>query len=285
LSHVKIKGPGQVPIPFKMEYDPASIDERMTYAVRATISDRGRLMFTSDTVVPVLTRDAGNDVELVLVRARDKPSAGMELKGMFQYMADAALFRDCRDGKTYPVAMEGQYPELEVAYLNSGIEAGTEVMVTLHGRLLTRPSMEGNSSEINLIVDTFNKLSPDETCAPTTHADLINTYWRLDELNGRKVTTPENMKEAHMVLSSDESGPGVSGFGGCNRFFGQFQTDGDALSFSAMGSTMMACPAGMDTERDFMAALGATTRYAISGLFLELYADDQLLARLEAVYL
>jgi heat shock protein HslJ len=52
-----------------------------------------------------------------------------------------------------------------------------------------------------------------------------------------------------------------------------------------MGSTMMACPEGMDTEQAFLGALGQTTRYTISGQFLQIYADDQLLARLEAVYL
>lgn len=283
LSRVKIKGPGQVPIPFTLEYNPSDIDNRMTYAVRASITDRGRLMFTTDTVTPVLTHGAGSDVELVLVRVAGEPSAGMELEGMFRYMADAALFRDCRDGKSYPVAMEGQYQELERAYLNSGIEPGAEVMFSLKGRLLSRPSMEGNNNEISLIVDSFNQLYPDKSCAPTTHADLVGTYWRLDELNGSTVNTPESMKEANMVLTSED--PGVHGFGGCNKFFGQFETDGDALTFSSMGSTMMACPAGMDTEHDFLAALGETTRYQISGLFLELYAGDQLLARLEAVYL
>ena len=89
-----------------------------------------------------------------------------------------------------------------------------------------------------------------------------------------------------MVMTSGESGDsGVKGFAGCNNFFGQFETVDDALSFSAMGSTMMACPDGMEIEQDFFAALGAATRYRISGSFLELYADDQLLARLEAVYL
>jgi heat shock protein HslJ len=52
-----------------------------------------------------------------------------------------------------------------------------------------------------------------------------------------------------------------------------------------MGSTMMACPQGMDTEQGFLAALGSTTYYKISGLFLELYANEQLLARFEAIYL
>ena len=210
-------------------------------------------------------------------------SPGMELEGMFRYMADAALFRDCRNNKTYPVSMEGQYIELERAYLNSGIKPGSEVMVKLRGRLLERPSMEGNSNKIKLIVDKLHSTLPDETCSPTVHAELIGTYWKLVELNGETVNTPEGMKEAHMILAGAESR--AHGNAGCNNFFGQFKTSENTLVFSAMGSTMMACPQAMDTEHGFLAALGATTRYEISGLFLKLYAEEQLLARLEAVYL
>jgi len=293
ISSLVIPNPGQVPIPFELEYDPAAIDERMTYSVRASITDRGRLVFTTDTAIPVLTRGAGNTVELVLVRVggnaqqaakTPRKQRGTELEGMFRYMADAPLFRNCSDGKTWPVAMEGQYIELERAYLNSGIEPGAEVKVNLRGRIIAPPSMVRIDNEIKLIVDEFNKLDLEGTCAPSTHAELIGTYWRLDELNGKAVITPEGMKEANMILASGESK--VQGFAGCNNFFGQFETADDSLTFSAMGATMMACPEGMDTEQGFLAALGATARYEISGLFLQLYdSDNQLLARLEAVYL
>jgi len=210
-------------------------------------------------------------------------SPGMELEGMFRYMADAALFRDCRNNKSYPVSMEGAYIELERAYLNSGIESGSEVMIKVKGRLLERPPMEGNHNIVKLIVDKFDKVLPDETCTPTMHAELLGTYWKLVKLNGQLVRTPEGMKEAHMILAGAEFR--VHGNAGCNNFFGQFETSENTLTFSAMGSTMMACPQAMDTERDFLTALGATTRYEISGLFLELYAEEQLMVRFEAVYL
>jgi copper homeostasis protein (lipoprotein) len=211
-------------------------------------------------------------------------SPGMELEGMFRYMADAAIFRDCRNNKTYPVSMEGEYIELERAYLNSGIEPGAEVMVKLEGRLLERPSMEGNHNIIKLIVDKSHYVLPEKTCAPTVHAELAGTYWKLIELTGQEVITLEGMKEAHMILATEDTR--VHGNAGCNNFFGQFQEEQSGLTFSALGSTMMACPPqAMDTERGFLTALGTTTRYEISGLFLELYAEDQLLARLEAIYL
>jgi len=236
-----------------------------------------------DPVIPADAGVASDPAPTQGVSDEVDHSTGTELEGMFRYMADAALFRDCRDGKTYPVSMEGQYIDLERAYSNSGIEPGAEIMTNVHGRLLERPSMDNNINEVKLIVDVFNNLLPEKTCTPTTHAELIGTYWKLVELGGDPVTTAEGMREAHVILASEESG--VKGFAGCNNFFGQFETADDVLTFSAMGSTMMACPEGMDTEQGFFTALGATTRYRISGLFLELYAEDQLLARLEAIYL
>lgn len=44
-----IRNPGQVPIRFAVEYDPADIRPGHTYVVRAEIRDRGRLLFTTDT--------------------------------------------------------------------------------------------------------------------------------------------------------------------------------------------------------------------------------------------
>jgi heat shock protein HslJ len=178
--------------------------------------------------------------------------------------------------------MEGAYRELESAYLDSGIEAGKPTMVRIKGRYLERPSMEGNRNEVNLIVDTFEKLDQAGACSPSSVAELRNTYWKLSELGGQRVVTPEGMREAHLLLSPDDSS--IRGHAGCNDFFGSFETAGDRLSFSALGSTMMACTKGMDTEKAFLEVLGETTRFSIDGQVLTLFADDRPLARLEAVY-
>ena len=86
-----------------------------------------------------------------------------------------------------------------------------------------------------------------------------------------------------MVLSGSESR--INGHAGCNNFFGSYRTDGETLEFSALGSTMMACPEGTDHEQAFLASLGGTNRYEISGDFLTLFRDDTELAYFEAVYL
>jgi heat shock protein HslJ len=57
----------------------------------------------------------------------------------------------------------------------------------------------------------------------------------------------------------------VFGSGSCNRYSGNAELSGETLSFSAIGSTMMACPeAIMAQERRFFDALGAVTGFEIN---------------------
>ena len=51
ISSQRIEANGkQVPFPYELKYDPAQIDQKHTYAVRATIKDGDKLLFTSTTV-------------------------------------------------------------------------------------------------------------------------------------------------------------------------------------------------------------------------------------------
>jgi len=68
IGRVEIADPGNPPYPFEIPYDADAIDERHSYSVRARITRDGTLMFTTDTATPVLTRGAGNEVELLLKR-------------------------------------------------------------------------------------------------------------------------------------------------------------------------------------------------------------------------
>ncbi len=71
LAQQTIEAAGQsVPIPFELVYDPSQVRDGLSYAVRAEIrSADGSLLWTTDTVHPVLTRGApDNDVEIRVVR-------------------------------------------------------------------------------------------------------------------------------------------------------------------------------------------------------------------------
>ena len=53
----------------------------------------------------------------------------------------------------------------------------------------------------------------------------------------------------------------ASGSGGCNRFAGSYELEGERLWFKALASTRMACdPKVMQAESDYFLALGRTAR-------------------------
>lgn len=58
----------QVPFEFALGYDPSHILPSHTYAVQVRIEDRGKLLFISDKMNPVITRDAPARVDIVLRR-------------------------------------------------------------------------------------------------------------------------------------------------------------------------------------------------------------------------
>jgi uncharacterized lipoprotein YbaY/heat shock protein HslJ/uncharacterized lipoprotein NlpE involved in copper resistance len=76
LGRVTRTDPGAPPFGFAIDYDAEDIDPRLTYAVRAQVRGPGGLMFTTDTVAPVLTRDAPDTVELMMIRVADHGDAG-----------------------------------------------------------------------------------------------------------------------------------------------------------------------------------------------------------------
>jgi putative lipoprotein len=66
-----IEKPGQVPIPFSLDYDPSLIEPGHAYAVSARITDRGQLQFVTDARVAVLGGAAtAAPIEIVVVPVR-----------------------------------------------------------------------------------------------------------------------------------------------------------------------------------------------------------------------
>jgi putative lipoprotein len=69
LAKATIEAAGrQVPFPFELRYDPRTIEQTHSYAVRATIRSAARLLYTTDTHAPVITRGNPAHVNLLLVR-------------------------------------------------------------------------------------------------------------------------------------------------------------------------------------------------------------------------
>lgn len=401
IASVRMKNPGNPPFSFELAYDPALIEERQTYAVRAAIRVDGKLMFTTDTFYPVLTRGAGTEVELLLRRVaapadQPEPAALRELpayfegdlpcadcpgihyrldlhedrvfflrttyhgrgagavhdligtwtlasddnrialfggteapiffrivdadtirkldiegrdiesslnydlrrkddlepieprlmmRGMYRYLADAALFEECLTGRRFPVSPEADNVALERAYLDARHQPGEPLLVSLQGSLALRPTMEGDAMVLSLIPERFIGVWPGETCgARMASAELENTYWKLTRLGDEPVIVGERQREPHLVLRSEDRR--VSGFGGCNRLMGGYTLDGSSIEFSQMASTMMACAEGADVERAFTEALGRVRSWRLIGHHLDFFDQaGDLVARFEARYM
>ncbi len=215
----------------------------------------------------------GKDSSNAAVEKREPPppSGTMSLQGMYSYMADAGTFVDCATGERWPVAQEGDNATLERAYGEAKIAPGA---------LDSRPKVDRRGKETTLIVQRFVRTWPRETCGSMQKAALENTTWALLELNGKTITVEVNDKAPYLELNSKKAS--AYGFGGCNRFFGSYETSGQSLTLGALGATRMACPEGMDQEQELFTALGTVTRYEIHGSKLMLFADKKLVARFEA---
>jgi putative lipoprotein len=108
LAKTRMPAEGGPPYPFELSYDPAAIDERMRYALRATITAEGRLLFTTDTHHPAFGTD---EHELMVVRAarggRDASAAGSA--GSF---ADRDWFLADLGGESVAAAADGRRPSI-----------------------------------------------------------------------------------------------------------------------------------------------------------------------------
>jgi putative lipoprotein len=79
IAERTISNPGQVPISFALEYDPSRIDKRHSYSMRAVIRDDAKMLFTTDTHYPVLTRGSGELAVMTLVRVAPRAPAKSEI--------------------------------------------------------------------------------------------------------------------------------------------------------------------------------------------------------------
>jgi putative lipoprotein len=77
IGSYKKAHPGNPPFRFSIQYDPAKIVETHTYSVRASVTVDGKLMFTSTSSHPVITKDNPTTVSIGLrhvVPDGDSPS-------------------------------------------------------------------------------------------------------------------------------------------------------------------------------------------------------------------
>jgi len=222
-------------------------------------------------------------------QAELQPLGGpMRLRGMYRFLADAALLTECRTGRRWPVLIEGGHQALESAYLAHRSQGGGEwVLAAIAGSFVQREPQPGRRLQEFIRVESFERLWPGETCAvdAPAKAALLNTLWRLVEIDGQPVTVAPGQREPRLQLSTE--GNRLRGQTGCRTLSGRFVQGSDGFLFEdlAVGGPPCAGPA-TEQEARFVAALRATASRRIVGAALQL-RDGSAAVRLrfEALYL
>jgi heat shock protein HslJ len=114
--------------------------------------------------------------------------------------------------------------------------------------------------------------------SPST-PEITGAEWRLVELDGKRAAAGMGGRAATLKLSAGDNR--VTGFLGCNGMGGSYELAGDRLRFGELSSTLMACPEGLQLERQYSAALEATRNYRVTDGALELLGDRGVVARFE----
>lgn len=188
-------------------------------------------------------------------------------------MADAPRIMICATGQSYPVAMKEAYIELERAYLASGVEAGMPVWVSVKGYIDHRPAMGGIGTEEVFIIESFDDMDSGRHC-PVQEPLLEGQEWLLIDMPGSSQDVPKD----HMpYLQFDEKEKRVSGFAGCNRFFGSYHRVGEQLQMGPLASTRMSCGKLDIVEHSFLEKLEQTDRWQIWERQLKLLKGHQTL--------
>lgn len=241
--------------------------------------DRNRTIeITRGSLKPVTaTREAGGNLLLngllsqpIELKKADIPwpSKGFLLEGELRKQDGRPVFSECNSQRDIPIQPSGRgYDQLSQIMKENG-----NASVVLEGRM-----QDGHLEASNVFLVQKGGVCSTENYAS---APLLQTYWRLRELNGNPVKLFPDQPEPHLILRDNGQ---ASGSDGCNNFFMNWQRKDEDISFSAGGSTLRLCPQGEDQARNIHKMFSEADEWDINGSMLELRSKNSIVAVFEAV--
>lgn len=105
-----------------------------------------------------------------------------------------------------------------------------------------------------------------------TNNETISGSYALEYIN----TT--NVSDYNLSLEFDSKTNKISGFAGCNRFFGTYSTDGNTISISELGATRMMCKDEANAiEHNMFQTIAKINKFELSNGTLSLKNDTSVL--------
>jgi len=109
--------------------------------------------------------------------------------------------------------------------------------------------------------------------AATSAPPIEGPTWRLTALKGFDAKTLHSGDESVTARFQDGR---VSGFSGCNRFFGGYTLEGERIVIGQMAGSMMMCPEpAMALEHAVTSSLAGTFHFAVAGQTLTLRNETE----------
>lgn len=103
--------------------------------------------------------------------------------------------------------------------------------------------------------------------------------WLLQEVNSAIVQLPAGERQPYLLFQRLDGR--VTGYSGCNEFFGSYDLKGDMLTFGPLGMTRKFCAdAAGEVEQAFLGVLSKTRGWRVDRQMLLLIEGDHILARL-----
>ena len=287
LGETIISPAGQIPIAFSIKYDDEKIKLGRRYAVRAKITQKDKLLYVTDTVNPVFSAYADSQLNLMMKRVYKVPTSKI-MEGMYKYMADGALFKECTTGKYYPVAFEADSLALEKAYSKETNGTSRYLKVELKGSIVKRPNMDSNAEEDILLVERFIRIESNKNCEEQRiHVPIANNYWKVLTLYGKKVEVQEGEREAHILMKQGLNGVGeIKVVTGCHILNGAYKIEDQniEISIKPLESNETVCR-DQTLEENFLEVLRQAVYWKIKGEELTLLNErDNELLRFKAIF-
>lgn len=177
-----------------------------------------------------------------------------------------AQYQTVTGGKQVPFAFQFSYPMIPTTRDTS---LGVIAEIWYGGRVqFQSPKAQiitGQKTAMNLVLT--------RAMAPTT---FIDKNWQLFELDGQKVETSGRIP----TLMLDKDGKTMFGFGGVNRFSGEYTYSAPSIQLDPGAMTMMAGPDDvMRLETRFLQALMTVNRSSMFEGELQLMRGEKVVAR------
>jgi heat shock protein HslJ len=127
-------------------------------------------------------------------------------------------------------------------------EPGFSYKIKVKKEKIKNPPMDGSSLKYTL-VDVVEKK---DVTTDIALEDLVDKDWKLEYLKSNNIQYGIENNVPTLKFSTDGK---VSGNGGCNNFFANFNLYGRTLTIGDIGSTRMMCEETMDLENAYFKVL------------------------------